>query len=85
MQSRHKGFYIRAVVSNNQAATLDYFFKQLSRLQARLELIVPRSLKPKFSSTVDGLVVLVEIERASDAGRMTHEMEEYIKAAIISY
>ena len=54
-------------------------------MQARLELIIPRTLKPKFSSTIDGLVILIEIDRMSEAGKVIHEMEEYIKSSIISY
>jgi hypothetical protein len=85
LQSRQKGFFVRSVVTNTQAASIDYFFKQLSRMQARLELIIPRTLKPKFSSTIDGLVILIEIDRMSEAGKVIHEMEEYIKSSIISY
>ncbi|MCE2926481.1 MAG: hypothetical protein LW823_02375 [Rickettsiales bacterium] len=84
LQSRHKGYCVKSVISLSNAGTIDQLFEKLSKLRSKLEMIIPRSLKPKFTPSMDGLVVIIELERANEAGRVTHEMEDYIKSAIIA-
>ncbi len=82
LQSKYKGYCIKAVISHKQVISIDLLYKQLHKLQLKLELIVPRMLKPKFSTSNDGLVILIEIEKAHEAGRIIQELEDDIKKAI---
>jgi hypothetical protein len=84
MQSKHKGYFIKSIITISNAGSIDQFYDKLSKLRSKLEMMIPRILKPKFTPGMEGLVVIVELERASDAGRITHEMEDYIKSAIIA-
>jgi hypothetical protein len=82
LQSKYKGYCIKALISHQQVISFDLLYKQLNKLQSKLEQIIPRTYKPKFSSSNDGLIILIEIEKAHEAGKIIHELEDDIKKAI---
>lgn len=77
-------YLVRVRITFTTAKNLDELYRLLNELRAALEKIIPGNIRPKYTVAMEGLLMMTQVKSRSEASRAQYQLDECIKAAIIS-